>query len=34
MNQEGVYIPSDNNNGKWDWDIGKDKKKESLEWLL
>ena len=34
MNQEGVYIPSDNNNGEWDWDIGKDKKKESLEWLL
>ena len=34
MNQEGVYTPNDNNNGEWDWDIGKDKKKESLEWLL
>ena len=34
MNQEGVYTPNDSNNGEWDWDIGKDKKKESLEWLL
>ena len=34
MNQEGVYIPSDKNNGEWEWNIGKDKKKESLEWLL
>ncbi len=34
MNQEGVYTPNDSNNGEWDWEIGKDKKKESLEWLL
>jgi hypothetical protein len=29
---QGVYIPKDNQNGDWTWDIGK--KKESLEWLI
>ena len=34
INQEGVYTPDENRNDSWEWEIGKNKKKESLEWLL
>ena len=32
---EGVYTEEDvQKNDSWDWEVGKDKKRESLEWLL
>ena len=34
MDNEGLYTPNDNQNDSWEWEPGKDKDKESLEWLL
>jgi len=31
---DGLYTADENENDSWQWDVGKDKKKESLEWLL
>ena len=31
---DGLYTPDTNDNGEWDWEVGRDRKKESLKWLL
>jgi len=31
---DGLYVPEDKDNGEWDWEVGHDRKKESLKWLL
>ncbi len=31
---DGLYTPDSNDNGEWDWEVGKDKNRESLKWLL
>ena len=35
MDNEGLYTNEDvNKNDSWEWEPGKNKDKESLEWLL
>ena len=31
---DGLYTPDTNDNGEWDWEVGRDRKKESLKWIL
>ena len=31
---EGIYTPEENRPDSWDWHVGPEKEKESLEWLI
>jgi hypothetical protein len=31
---DGLYTADSNDNGEWDWEVGQDRNKESLKWLL
>jgi hypothetical protein len=31
---EAIYIPVDGENDSWSWDVGPEKKREDLTWLI
>ena len=34
LDTDGLYTPNDNENDSWEMEIGKNKEKENLKWLL
>jgi hypothetical protein len=34
LDTDGLYTPSENKNDSWEMEIGRNKEKEGLEWLL